>query len=137
MLRYLVFFLFMITSIWLSQISLTVKKWTLIFHKNKNHRENISEILFEKYKLFIKSFWNLNTRKQEVNRVCYNLWAKKYQVPLGDTGSLIKDRPLLRFQKKLSPWKIYRLKILQCPWNFRGFTPWTVYINNVFIPLNA
>ena len=43
--------------------------------------------------------------------ITYDLWAKKYQVPLGDTALLNDNPPTI--SKELSPQKIYHFKILQ------------------------
>ena len=40
-----------------------------------------------KYKIFIKSLGNISKKIKKVNCLCYNLWAKKYQVPLGNTAT--------------------------------------------------
>ena len=58
-------------------------------HENKDHQK-ILEILFEKYKILIKSLWNINTRKY--NRVS-NL--------AGKTGKLEKCLFSKNFLEKL------------------------------------
>ena len=53
--------------------------WEL--RKNKDHRKKYYSNFLGKYKVFIKSLWNINTRKLKVNCLCYKLWARNDRVP--------------------------------------------------------
>ena len=75
-----------------------------------------------KYKIFIKSLWNIN-RKWKVNCLCCTLWLKKYQAPLGDIVPPKRIVPS-KISKKLGLQKIYHFKILQSSVISQGFIPW-------------
>ena len=91
--------------------------WEL--RKNKDHRKKYYSNFLGKYKVFIKSLWNINTRKLKVNCLCCKWWARNDRVPprrYSPPQRIVPHPPHLppaKISRKLSLRKIYHFKILQ------------------------